>query len=1275
MYDLDEFDQATAYNTSTIAPRDFGLTAIYLVDSYPKGRIVKVETDGHTLLTGSNGDGKTAFLRLLPVFYGETPGTMVRGSASVGNKSFAKFYFPRPCSYVVYEYLSHGSPKMAIFFDANGTETVDRIFADSAFRDDLFLNNEKDNFAPSNTLYQRLRSANIGYHRCGSVDEFRSTLLKGRAQKSAQFGLCERIQDLYHITPLFKSMFSRSASFDDLAIVIQDYATDKLSPEGRDNLRSFPVKPSDYEVILEEYDVLQALEFNLRHLSDLKSSREAYLATLKSIAALKEAATIKLDELQKTQHELNERREEIVTQKLDRLEELQTEHEAIRERQEAAERRLQDPKAELQEITSRLGRYQRHNMDAKKELVETLPDLQKKRDQLQSELRALQNQIQDVSARIQSQVQDLQNLKAENSNYAQKREIELGEQRGQLKDQHHQHVERIRERARATEERLKTEFEKQASELRQKIHDLDKQIERKRGEMASPSAPQELLKQNKALNTNRLTAEQERDTAERELNAAETRLSEARENYDHAERDYRRQDQVESDIGEQIGRLKTLINGPEGSLIQFLNRNKPGWEDTLGRLLSDDVLLHNQNLKPRIIPGSHDSTICGIEIDFSGLPNADLNPERLQLTLSELERKYETALKETKLAAAKLSNCSKAHERAHKEKAEALSNRDAAKRKVEEARKLYEENNREIDKAKREARESIEASITELQENVATLRQELDSHKIKHDTQLNEANNTEQREINEAQTETNQQVAKIDEAIRNLQRDCRAEEQRLNGLISKIKQGQPDNEKEVEQLNERLSTIETEIAKAKESESEVQVYLAFLNEEVPKIEGLRESVEAIQRDIKATKDELVTHRKEKDAEEKNFDRSIRETEQKIAGVQDNQTQLENRVITHDPLVGVATVADPDTVELYSQQSPEAIANKYQQTAGPGIREKHNALKEKTERFLRVFHNSRRDNSPNSALNAIIESLEKDDALGDDRTLIHGTAIVRYFEGDGKSDHDTIKGALAQSFMGLDAIVKYESALKRVESNIKRFGKELSDHINQARDFPSIQNIQVNIDFDLTKLNYWSYIRSLARQVEEWKRNNGGLSRELPHPGLIHELKNYLRTQNSSMPNDTGLDLLYKQINFSFQVVENGQLRNANNPRELESISSNGLSYIVLIVVFQAFLQSLRGDSDIHFNWAIDELRALDHKNRSVLLEMLEENNIHLITACPDYDNRDTRIFDAAYRINRPDKQSDERDFMRIIHDRNEGNETEGLDNPFAHALEGDLANE
>jgi hypothetical protein len=88
----------------------------------------------------------------------------------------------------------------------------------------------------------------------------------------------------------------------------------------------------------------------------------------------------------------------------------------------------------------------------------------------------------------------------------------------------------------------------------------------------------------------------------------------------------------------------------------------------------------------------------------------------------------------------------------------------------------------------------------------------------------------------------------------------------------------------------------------------------------------------------------------------------------------------------------------------------------------------------------------------------------------------------------------------------------------------------------------------------------------------------------------------------------------------------GQTRTFRKAADLERVSSHGLSYLILCVIFIAFINRIRRQAQVEVVWALDELKDLDLGNIEALLAILRRNAITLVSAFPDPDAEVLALF-------------------------------------------------
>ncbi|WP_348635839.1 ATP-binding protein [Cupriavidus sp. AcVe19-1a] len=108
--------------------------------------------------------------------------------------------------------------------------------------------------------------------------------------------------------------------------------------------------------------------------------------------------------------------------------------------------------------------------------------------------------------------------------------------------------------------------------------------------------------------------------------------------------------------------------------------------------------------------------------------------------------------------------------------------------------------------------------------------------------------------------------------------------------------------------------------------------------------------------------------------------------------------------------------------------------------------------------------------------------------------------------------------------------------------------------------------------------------------------------------------------------------LSQHIRIRGKVMENDVEKAFHRESELENVSSNGLTSIILITLLLGMLNMIRGKDAIYITWVTDEVGKFDGPNFIALMDMLRDNRIDVITASPDLNPRHYRKFAQRYRL-------------------------------------------
>ena len=106
--------------------------------------------------------------------------------------------------------------------------------------------------------------------------------------------------------------------------------------------------------------------------------------------------------------------------------------------------------------------------------------------------------------------------------------------------------------------------------------------------------------------------------------------------------------------------------------------------------------------------------------------------------------------------------------------------------------------------------------------------------------------------------------------------------------------------------------------------------------------------------------------------------------------------------------------------------------------------------------------------------------------------------------------------------------------------------------------------------------------------------------------------------------------LSQHITLRGSVSDNGRVKEFKRASELESISSEGLTSLVLITLMTALLNTIRGAEPVHVPWVTDEVGKFDPNNFKALMQRLKDNRIDVVTASPELGPAQQSMFAHRY---------------------------------------------
>lgn len=1202
-------DQANAQSVHPILStssddQSFKLLRVILVDAISAGKIVHFELDGGAVLTGDNGRGKTSYLNLIPMFYGANPNSLV----SKGKDSFIGYYLPRSTSYIVFEYRHFdGQNRMVVAYSNSTGDKVFYRFVRQGFDQKMFISD--DGLINNGHFRARLSELKVKcsqqqietYSDYKSIIQYNMPKTSDRRHKehlkdlSADYAFTRYNKALTNVDRLALGMFSRTANFEVLQSIVVENIFDNQTSQSINVDRS---KIENWPRNCRAYNESMALAPTFEKANQDKLAIEQ---NLKNLSGLRVQIGLLIDDLSGKESTARDDLAGAVGERAKHQERFSEVHfsDEKKRMQVAFDRDRFDE--ELTKILNKKSEYdllgiaeKRKEYDKKKSFEQTLQSLK-------NHYSALTESNLPIVAKFDKLMAD---IRVAYSNEVESNVIKADAVRERCITE----LKALDEQLNQQESMLEAHFEEKRSGYLTKIDALNVQLGSCQQNLKNPQVPQDLIEALEKVD-NEVTGKRGlSDDAAKTLREKEGSFVQAKASHDQA---LSALSSLFEQVQVQSARVKQVIldNTPDKeSLLSFLREEIPSWKSDIARLIRPDIL-HRTDLSP--IFDAQSSSFFGLSLK---LDNLDARPESDVNYLAELiydeERKLELIKGKHASAKEKADGLERVLKKAETEKnaasKAALQCKSALQ--IAEANKVKAQH--VIEQARKLAKETAQRTFDEVTQRCATLRQESNEH--------------EEKERSERALRKTQR--------HNKERAIRAEEQNdLNLLASSLKNKEIKREldlsnmaKQCEQAlsnegvdAESLNKVNTEIAAVEASIKHLQGILPLLQAWVPwekDVYSTRAKVEmSLENEIKALSEieaTIAEHERQHKHDDDLMAQAIDALEKKLAKYALERTKA-NAIA--EKLKGfVDTNVHQVFDQSYTVDSLDLLMTEWLTDwakNNKSIEQKIAALRKGFEQYV------------NSGVHGFYDNYRQNHDL--DKPIDYMGLFSTWYEGRHQEVRTLLRSTAA---VFSDEVVHFHQKLKTFSEHLARFNRNLQEGLEATNSyFRQISGLVINIHSSVDELKSWGTIKALVDSRSSWINTENSI----PGPDFLEHLETLLGQWDVK----NGITADFKHlVNIRGEVIENGNLRKFKNSEEFNNLSSNGLSYLILIVIFVGFWKMIRKDSPVHLVWALDELKVISQPNISGLMRMLNEGNITLASAFPDPDVTTLCYFRHAYTI-------------------------------------------
>lgn len=1167
----------------------YALRRLVLIDAYRKGARTELKLDGHTSLTGANGVGKTSLLRLIPLFYGESPNKLVQGGGV--NQSFVQYYLPHTTSFIVFEYSRRGKVCMAVLYASRSGESVYYRFIDQPFALERFRD-EFGNLVIGPDLKRHISKRNeFCSEQITALSDYRAIIQnavsgnRDHRTLAANFSFVGSGSRLNHVEKIVTGMFSRVTHFHDIKrMIVSCIVDDKTSirlESSKTTMKDWVREYRAYTSVMEQAGRMRDFqESQMRHEEGARRLQAVHtdFAGLQQVYEIEiEQAKVRGDKIQGEMQFLENKTYEQLRDISSQLGE--------------AEGHVKSLKGSLQTLDRQQRTYEKEDLPALARLVDALPQLAEDLDAKDKREKALLGESQDLA----NSYAELRNQRTETFHALEREKNALKEPirvRGKEEDA------QARLAAEEIWQNISAEFERQEETFNNSKEEIAEQVGSLKQAVEHPQPSHNFIE---AKENARIKLEAAVEVAGKASQAyGEAKASHQTEVDAFRAIDSQIQDIREREKQDQADRkhLLSLRDAAPGTLLHFLREFRPNWTRDIARVVPEELLLRT-DLTPTLV--SEDApSLYGIGLDLAVLDPRVGDEEALRQRIEEAERAIDrhqrdakTKEKELEAQSERVRQSKTAAENKQRVHIQADNTAQSCRTAFDAAERAFAEDIRQAGIRARQKLQEVRQSLEKHNQDLATLKSTRSAHKQGHENEL-------KKRLAAIDTQVQAEIGEIDQIIATAKssydQDIGALNQELESAL-KVRGVDTDS---LEKLRKEKAQAQEELQKARTNEAKVGDWRRWLRSEWATRSDKESDLKTAETKVHQLLDQQSQARKAHEVKRGELDKALGQVNREKAKAEKLHGFVVKRreKLTRWPADTIGPMATPlrdqDALEADMDQLLADIQNEEARAREALAPIKRVFFETSGTTPYQFYDKKRLDFGP-----------DKENAS----PFLWLAPLREWFD----AEHENARRLLLSQCRNFaSGIHEFHDRLDGFKRKISIFSKDLQDNMAASTRFRFISSVAVRITTSFDSLDGWDKIRLLDEEYSVWA---GKDANDLPGPAFadaVDQVSDWLQgrhTLDVKLEDLLGLEIDIEEVGQPRKTVKDeGQLRDA---------SSNGLSYLILCVVFVGLINKIRAGQPVQLVWALDELRDLDLENVQALLEMLADNHIHLVSAFPD----------------------------------------------------------
>lgn len=1197
------------------------LQRIILINTHLHG-VVELALNDHTNICGTNASGKTTLQRLVPVFYGEFPSRVVPSTRD----SFERWYLPTEQSFIIYEYQRmDGELCQAVLASAGDGKGVNYRFLGKGFELDDYTKSQQDErrtFLSMAELGREFKRAGHAHTRLLNTREYRGIIQHDRAllatgsnrselrSFASQFSLCDSEHTLRHIEKLARAVHSKEGKMETIKSMIA-----AILEEDGVNTPSSRLNPQRVEAWIKENQLIQGFVAIRPEFDKLTQQYQELLSCELRLAALREG--FKADEpLQWQQLEQSKQVIEQTGFTLKQLEEQwKRQRDELNQQLSAANGDVSRIEDELDAIEVQYQKFLDTDVEQAKADLEQLENWRDDLDNLLARHRLLTEKHQDVETAYLERCQKIKDQRDHALELLRTQQDELHDRREQQRAAQNEQLTHLEQDFNQRRQQGLDTFRDNEYQLKLDEQRLQQQVantgynDDERQQLAifeerinnADDLVEQCVIQVEQLQHREKQLKSQRDDADGALRRANKRVDE-------------RQNEAEA--------IRQLLYPGQHTLLEFLRRERSGWEQTLGKVIHPE-LLQRADLNPTLNENDQDA-LFGLRLDLSILSTPDYaeSEQALHQRFKLAEEAVQEASAQQQQAEKQLIDASAALDELQRQltiaRTEHKNARDDQRRIKDEKRTTLDKLNDAVQQRKREAQKQCSDAAAQLKQLLherdqwlADLKEQHGEAKIEKTAYWQEVLGALDEQLQQLRDNQRERRSKAEQELQQCQRWYQSELQ-SRGI----------DEHEIITLKQQIGELETRITRTGERRSDVLRYDDWYQhswlQRKPKLqqelgENRAEASELTQQ-LKAANQQYKQQRDQLEQDRQQAQQRQGEAEQALNKLKALMRKLSELKLPEQH--------QPGTGELSERlrQGEDYLLNREQLLV---------AIKGYIERFDNVIASQ----SGSGLAETWERAREECTLVGDNgnRQLDYRKLVPHLEQLLNVMVPQSITALREQGkIFGVD-LNSYYDVLADIDRRIASQSARITREVSEELFLDGVSDSAVRIRSRISELEFWPELQTFIKEFRAWKTEGfSGLPSEQYTSAMRRALDVIGRSALTS--GVTGL------LEIELRLREGNSDLVIRTDRQLNESSSHGMAYLILCKFLLAFTRLLRGEAPVTIHWPIDELGTLHHNNVKKIFDACSNNNIRILGAFPNPDSEVLTLFSNRYIVNKQTRQ-------------------------------------